>query len=166
MRDIDPFARKLIEQLYIEAMVLADEARAYFEREQDVDEQLLSPALRISLSCESLRVTTRLMHAIAWLLNQKAYLAGELSVHQLAGHGRALGLAPDSDPAALALLPERAQTLVHDSEQLFDRLVRLEGALARERENAEAAAAHERPAVHDLQRRLSAAMALADAPPG
>ena len=91
---------KLIDSLYTEAMVLADEARAYFDR-QGRDERLeLDPVVRVGFSCESLKVTTRLMHIIAWLLTQKAVEAGELSQSQARAPQRRLGEAAESDRRA------------------------------------------------------------------
>src|SRR6187549_2215920 len=79
----------IVEALYSEALDLADQVRAAFDLSGRLtavsgDEDLA----RIALSCEALRTTTRIMHAIAWLLNQRAYLAGELSEFQLRRHGR------------------------------------------------------------------------------
>ena len=59
---------KLIDGLYVEAMVLADEARSYFDTGGRDDRLALDPLDRVGFSCESLKVTTRLMHVIAWLL--------------------------------------------------------------------------------------------------
>ena len=59
---------KVIDALYVEAMVLADDARAYFDTFSREDRDALGPVLRVAFSCESLKVTTRLMHIIAWLL--------------------------------------------------------------------------------------------------
>ena len=58
---------KLINALYIEAMVLADEARAYFDLHSRESRNQMTPLQRVGFSCESLKVTTRLMHVIAWL---------------------------------------------------------------------------------------------------
>jgi regulator of CtrA degradation len=70
---------RLIESLYTEAMVLADEARAYFD-DQGRDERLsLAPFVRVGFACESLKVTTRVMHIVAWLLTQRAVETGEIT---------------------------------------------------------------------------------------
>src|SRR3546814_3979621 len=70
---------KLLDSLYVEAMVMADEARAYFDQQGDRDREEMDIMLRVSFSCESLKVTSRLMHVIAWLLTQRAVHNGELS---------------------------------------------------------------------------------------
>jgi regulator of CtrA degradation len=124
---------KLIASLYTEAMLLADEARSYFDREGRDERAALEPMVRVGFSCESLKVTTRLMHVIAWLLTQKAVETGELSRAQARRPARRLGEAPDSDPAQVAALPESALALVNASRDLYDRVRRLdEGGLAPE----------------------------------
>ena len=68
------------------------------------------------------------MHAIAWLLNQRAYFKGELSELQLRRHGR---LPPDSsrpDPANLMLLDPDTRALIVTSERFYARIERLDRA--------------------------------------
>src|SRR5205814_9755899 len=67
---------RLIESLYTEAMILADEARAYFDDEGREERLTLEPFVRVGFACESLKVTTRIMHIVAWLLTQRAVEAG------------------------------------------------------------------------------------------
>ena len=117
---------KLVDSLYIEAMVLADEARSYFDRAARDDRLALAPVDRVAFSCESLKVTTRLMHVIAWLLTQRAVAAGELSRAQAGASERRLGHAAASDPALLPRLPEAANELIRTSEELYDRVARLD----------------------------------------
>lgn len=122
---------KLIDSLYVEAMVLADEARSYFDRNGRGDRLTLDPMLRVGFSCESLKVTTRLMHVIAWLLTQRAVEAGELSPAQARRPMRQLGDAPSSDERVLAQLPADAVQLIEASCDLYARIQRLEqGSLA------------------------------------
>ncbi|HEY5713474.1 MAG TPA: DUF1465 family protein, partial [Allosphingosinicella sp.] len=82
---------RLVDGLYIEAMVLADEARSYFDTLGRDDRLSLDPIDRVGFSCESLKVTTRLMHVIAWLLTQRAVAAGELTPDQAGAEDRRLG---------------------------------------------------------------------------
>jgi regulator of CtrA degradation len=121
---------KLIDSLYVEAMLLADEARAYFDRHGREDRMQLDPIIRVGFSCESLKITTRLMHVIAWLLTQRAVEAGELSAGQARSSARRLGEAPESDEALLAQLPEAALALVHASRDLYARIERLDRGVA------------------------------------
>ncbi|QAY80100.1 DUF1465 family protein [Sphingosinicella sp. BN140058] len=117
---------KLIGSLYTEAMVLADEARSYFDRVGRNERDALDPILRVGFSCESLKVTTRLMHIIAWLLTQRAVEAGELSALQARRPARRLGEAPESDEAVLAKLPDSARALIDASRDLYARVQRLD----------------------------------------
>ena len=117
---------KLVDSLYTEAMLLADEARGYFDRHGREERMHLDPLVRVGFSCESLKVTTRLMHVIAWLLTQRAVEAGELTPGQARTPARRLGEAAESDPALLAKLPDNALALVHASEELYARVKRLE----------------------------------------
>ena len=119
---------RLVSALYTEAMLLADEARSYFDRQGREERDTLDPVLRVGFSCESLKVTTRLMHIIAWLLTQRAVEAGELSAAQARRPARRLGDEPESDDAILPRLPEAAQALVAASRDLFARVRRLDDA--------------------------------------
>ena len=117
---------KLVDSLYMEAMLLADEARAYFDRNGRDDRMSLDPLLRVGFSVESLKVTTRLMHVIAWLLTQRAVEAGELTLAQGRAKTRRLGDAPESDDDLVAKLPDGAVHLVKASQELFVRVGRLD----------------------------------------
>ena len=63
---------RLIDSLYTEAMILADEARSYFDDAGREDRATLQPFARVGFACELLKVTTRVMHIVAWLLTQRA----------------------------------------------------------------------------------------------
>ena len=114
---------KLLDALYTEAMLLADEARSYFDRDQMSGN--VSPEISVAFSCESLKVTTRLMHSIAWLLNQKAYRAGELSQADADSDARDLGYAPASDDFQVSRFSDEARALIAASEDLYFRLQRI-----------------------------------------
>lgn len=120
---------RLVDSLYTEAMVLADEARSYFDRIGRGERDGLSPIERVAFSCESLKVTTRLMHVIAWLLTRKAVAAGEIGEDDGAADGRRLGQAADTDPEAIVKLPEAARDIVAASIDLYDRVARIDQGL-------------------------------------
>lgn len=125
-----PITPMLVESLYLEAMALADEARAYFDREGTTDRGKLDPVARVAFSCESLKVTTRLMHVVSWLLVRKAVQAGELDEAEASHPDRRLGRATDSDDAArLAFLPPKSRAIVDRSRDLYDRVSRLDAQL-------------------------------------
>ena len=139
--DINP---RIIEALYREALVLADDLRTRFGGELGSE---ASAVAQVALSCEGLRATTRTMHCLAWLLNHRAFFAGEISEFQLRRHGRLPAAVHSGD---LARLPEDAARLVRLSERLFARVERLEKAWRRN-------GGDERPsAIERLRERLAA----------
>ncbi|WP_114228142.1 MULTISPECIES: DUF1465 family protein [Sphingomonas] len=117
---------RLIESLYTEAMVLADEARTYFDREGRDERSQLDPFVRVGFACESLKVTTRIMHIVAWLLTQRAVETGEIAPASATRPERRLGHAADSDPDVVSQLPAAAQRLVTASTELYARVKRLD----------------------------------------
>lgn len=139
---------RLIDSLYTEAMLLADEARAYFDEHGRDDRETLDPMLRVGFSCESLKVTTRLMHVIAWLLTQRAIETGELSPIQGRHPSRRVGHAAASDDELVARLPDDARSLVEASIDLYARVKRIDGA---------ASTGEPASPAHTLMQRLEAA---------
>jgi regulator of CtrA degradation len=124
--DLSP---KIIESLYGEALDLADDVRAAFDMSGPLDLAAADEDLgRIALSCEALRTTTRMMHAIAWLLNQRAFFAGELSEFQLRHHGRLPAGQPASDEDHLAMLGPSLVELIRRTERFHARIERLDAA--------------------------------------
>ena len=119
------FSRAIIEELYSEALVLADEARGVFDlraRETDGPDQ---DEVRIALSIEGLKTTARVMHVLAWLLNRRAFLSGELSEYQLRKSGGLPADRPSDDKQMAKLLPETRE-LIRDTERLYARTARLD----------------------------------------
>jgi regulator of CtrA degradation len=146
-----PFAisPRIVEALYTEALSLSDEVRsvftvpAHFEK-AGPDEDLT----RVALSSEGLRTTTRMMHAIAWLLNHRAYFHGEITEFQLRRHGRLVANLGRTDPDLLDRLDPDIVALAEMTRRFYDRLLRLDrdwrltdqdrpGAIARLRERIE-----------------------------
>ena len=124
---------RLVDSLYTEAMLLADEARAYFDDAGRDERATLEPFVRVGFACESLKVTTRIMHIVAWLLTQRAVETGEIKGADGRRPERRLGHANDSDPLVVEQLPPAAQRLVYASTDLYARVKRLdEGQMADE----------------------------------
>jgi regulator of CtrA degradation len=115
---------RLVDSLYVEAMLLADEARSYFDGFGRDTRDGLEPMQRVAFSCESLKVTTRLMHSVAWLLTQRAIAAGDL---RPAIASSRLGRAMPSEVSTLAHLPDEARQIINASEDLYDRIARMDG---------------------------------------
>jgi regulator of CtrA degradation len=121
---------RLIDSLYTEAMLLADEARSYFDDVGRDERAMLEPFARVGFACESLKVTTRIMHIVAWLLTQRAIESGEIPMRGGRRPERRLGHAQDSDPAVIEQMPDEARRLINASIDLYARVKRIdEGSL-------------------------------------
>lgn len=117
---------RLIDSLYTEAMVLADEARSYFDDAGREERASLSPFARVGFACESLKVTTRVMHIVAWLLTQRAIESGEIDFYGGRRPEGRLGHAQDSDPLVVNQLPDGARRLIQASSDLYARVRRID----------------------------------------
>jgi regulator of CtrA degradation len=143
----------IVETLYGEALLLADEARGAFDLSGRLTATSENEDLaRITLSCEALRTTTRMMHAIAWLLNQRAYFAGDLSEFQLRRHGRLPPTHGETPPEQLAMLGPVLLDLVERTRRFYARIERLDLAWRNR-------FAMNPGAVHRLRERLGSAVA-------
>lgn len=125
-RDAERITSRLIDSLYTEAMLLADETRSYFDDCGRDERAALDPFARVGFACESLKVTTRIMHIVAWLLTQRAIESGEIALADGRRPERRLGHAQDSDPAVVDQLPESAQRLITASMDLYARVKRID----------------------------------------
>ena len=117
----------IIEALYSEALLLADEVRAAFDLLPVENPDSDGDRVRLAMSVEGLRTTTRMMHILAWLLNHRAYFAGDMSEFQLRRHGT-LPRDRASEQANLDLLLEPTRELVEATEALHARIARLDAA--------------------------------------
>lgn len=117
---------RLIDSLYTEAMLLADEARSYFDDAGRDERATLEPFARVGFACESLKVTTRIMHIVAWLLTQRAIETGEIPMRDGRRPERRLGQAQETDLNVLQSLPPSAQKLINASADLYARVKRLD----------------------------------------
>jgi len=120
----------LIDSLYEDALQMADDVRRAFDPTGDADFRpeavgQRSPAYA-ALAAEALRTNTRLMHMLTWLLNQRAYFAGEMSEVQLRRSGRMPEDQPQTDPSELHLLDENIVRVVEETRQFYARIARID----------------------------------------
>ncbi|RJY09171.1 DUF1465 family protein [Aurantiacibacter aquimixticola] len=114
----------IVDVLYEEALCLVEEARCVFDEAPTVD----ATALRSALSREALRTTTQLMHAMAWLLNHRAFFAGDMSALQLRRHGRLPPTQHGGQAKDAALLDARVRAVSENASALHERIARLDEA--------------------------------------
>jgi regulator of CtrA degradation len=120
---------RVAETLYTEALVLADETHAYYEREGRSERECLPPAERVQFACEALKATTRLMHVIAWLATRRAIAAGEMAEGDPSAPERRLGETVGSDRTVLGALPSGARRLILAGIDLHERVGRVAAGL-------------------------------------
>ena len=87
---------------------------------------LAAAPLRAAPEVISPEVKASVDKAVAWLLTQRAVAAGELTQAQAGETERRLGPAPESDEALLPRLPRAAVDLIRTSEELYERVRRLD----------------------------------------
>lgn len=120
---------------YDEAMGLLIEARNYVAVNELRTLPILTPSDRLMLCCETMRLTTRLTHIMAWLLAQRAVHAGEITLADSALEPYALGGAK----TCLTVIEEVDRlgdqwlnTLLDRSHRLYVRVSRLDEMVKRE----------------------------------
>lgn len=148
MRSAPNVSPAIIDTLYEEALCLTEAARAEFDMASNTQEavwavsDLGQPAVgtdartraRVALSSEALRTTTRMMHAMAWLLNHKAYFRGDLSAFELHRTGRLPSPQKAASAAEREALSEHAKLVVDATCAFYNRLTRLDEAFQRRAE--------------------------------
>ncbi|RAU21485.1 DUF1465 domain-containing protein [Paramagnetospirillum kuznetsovii] len=119
---------------YDEAMDLMVEARNYMRYVERRERVRVGAMAGLRMSCEALRVTSRLTQVMAWLLMQRAVHQGELSAeaaleehYRLSGGGVCL----DESHSGDAALPRGLRSLMDRSFRLYVRVARLEEMLVR-----------------------------------
>ncbi|WP_053552923.1 DUF1465 family protein [Sphingopyxis sp. 113P3] len=120
-----PVQRAQVENLYVEAMLLADEAHSAFSAARDFGAGRSDSLLQLSLACESLKTTTRLMHIIAWLLHRRAMIAGDAGAGPHDSAAR-IGEPIPADWAVCAAFEPNIGRIIAASERLFERIAGLE----------------------------------------
>ncbi|WP_295634578.1 DUF1465 family protein [Novosphingobium sp.] len=129
MADLRTLNPRVVEALYVEALVLADEVRARFEQARHRNAATCADDLtRVALSCEALRARTRVLQCLAWLLNHRAFCAGEVTELQLRLHCPLVIPVPTTDPDNEPHLPPAMMDIIRETEHLYDRIIRLEQA--------------------------------------
>lgn len=118
-------------RVYDEAMGLLIESRDYVAA--SVGDHRDSMDLRLAVSCETLRLTSRLTQVMAWLLVQRAVHSGEMTVSEALGDqyrlaGQKVCLTVDS--VLDVTLPAALESLLDRSYRLYQRIQRLDLSLS------------------------------------
>ena len=115
---------------YDEAVDLMVEAKNYMAYVDPAERRRVDPSTGLRISCEALRVTSRLTQVIAWLMVQRAVQAGEITVgdalddqNRLSAEDVCLNAAHSHDHR----LPGSLRSLLDRSLRLYLRISHLEG---------------------------------------
>ncbi len=90
-------------------------------------------AARTTYAVETMRMSSRIMHVVAWTMNRKAVEAGEIDEAEANTPERRLGgrrICLGAPAGAIELLPGPVQELWQESERLYRRALRLERMIA------------------------------------
>lgn len=118
---------------YQEALSLTVEVRDYLRDEEPRERGELGAVDRLTISCEAMRLTSRLTQIMAWLMMQRAVSLGEVSAVEAArAHNRLSGhaICRDRSIERVAVLPDRLSDLVERSRVLFERVAELDELVA------------------------------------
>lgn len=118
-------------RVYDEAMGLLIEARDYVAA--TMGDQRESMDVRLAVSCETMRLTSRLTQVMAWLLVQRAVHSGEMSAHDALDEQHRLSgqkVCLTVDCVFDVTLPAALQSLLDRSYRLYLRIQRLDFSLS------------------------------------
>lgn len=114
---------------YDEALALMVEARNYVRYVEQRERRHFEAIQGLRVSCEAMRVTSRLTQVMAWLLMQRAVHEGEVDLvealaeaNRLSGTDVCLDQSHDGDEC----LPKGLKSLLARSLSLYQRVARLE----------------------------------------
>ena len=117
---------------YDETLTLMVEARNYFRHSERVERDRAEPVIGLRMSCEAMRVTSRLTQVMAWLMVQRAVQSGELTAAEALESERRLSgweVCLDDSFGGDETLPRGLRSLMDRSHRLFLRVARLEAML-------------------------------------
>jgi regulator of CtrA degradation len=124
---ISGFARsELFDRTFHEGMSLVEETAAYLDGAGRQDSKLLSRSAALAYASESMRLTTRLMQVVSWLLVQRAVREGDMAAESALDASYRLGAESDDHQTSPEPLPPTLAELVGRSERLFERVRHLD----------------------------------------
>ena len=114
--------------LFKEGMGLVEETASYLDGPGRQDSKKLERGAALAYATESMRLTTRLMQLASWLLLHRAVKEGEMSLAQATREKVKVKLTAAEPGAAdaVAMLPERLQSLIERSMALQAQVKRLD----------------------------------------
>lgn len=131
---------QLFRRTFQDGMAMVEETAAYLDGPGKDESKDLPRRAALTYAGESMRLTTRLMQVASWLLVQRAIGEGDMTVAEAAKEKYRLGareICKTRKADAEPILPARLVDLLRRSEQLYERVDRLDGAVYRGEGGAE-----------------------------
>lgn len=122
-------ASQLFRRTFQDGMAMVEETAAYLDGSGREESKILPRRAALAYAGESMRLTTRLMQVASWLLVQRAINDGDMAVSEAAKDKYRLGareICTAKRVEALELLPPKLIDLLERSEQIYERVDRLD----------------------------------------
>lgn len=126
---------ELFLKLFKSGMAMVEETATYLDGKGRQQSRGLPRKVALAYAGESMRLTTRLMQVASWLLVQRAVKEGEIAPIEASGDKYRLGaseICRGPQLEAAHLLPDDLLDLIRRSENLYDRIERLDRSLYRD----------------------------------
>src|SRR3954471_17018506 len=119
---------QLFADLFRDGMALVEETASYLDGPGRQESKKLERSAALAYATESMRLTTRLMQLVSWLLLHRAVKEGQMALIQANKEESKVKLAAGEpgDPDTIKLLPERLRSLIDRSKKLNDQVRRLD----------------------------------------
>ncbi|MCP5433210.1 MAG: DUF1465 family protein [Alphaproteobacteria bacterium] len=120
---------EVIEKTFAEGMSLVEATAAYLDGPGREESKILPRKVALAYAGESMRLTTRLMQVVSWLLVQRAVRQGEMKAEEAAQERYRLGSREVCEGApmmAADLLPTKLLELLEGSRKLYEQVSRLD----------------------------------------
>ncbi len=136
------------ETIFRQGMALVERTAAYLDGEGRKEAKALPSHLTVVYANESMRLTTRLLDLASWLLIRRGLRTGEMSVADADRKRQRIKLRPLGRPSHVKQfdeLPANLRSLIEESFELNDRVMRIDTAIEGSRAAPSAALAASNP---------------------
>jgi regulator of CtrA degradation len=122
-------ASQLFRRTFQDGMAMVEETANYLDGQGRNESKALPRRAALAYAGESMRLTTRLMQVASWLLVQRAINDGDMTVVEASKDKYRLGareICTAKRPDATEFLPAKLVDLLERSEQIYERVDRLD----------------------------------------
>jgi regulator of CtrA degradation len=120
------------EAIFRQGMALVERTATYLDGEGRKEAKALASPITVIYATESMRLTTRLLDLASWLLIRRGLRTGEMSVADADRKRQRIKLRPLGRPSHVKQfdeLPANLRSLIEESFELNDRVIRIDAAI-------------------------------------